>query len=267
MLDSVEKFPRSPRLLSVESDGTDAGGGGGGEQKPPEIPAPPTFVPSEDFKVFQTQISGTLQGITDALSQLSKTIVPAGRSDAAPVDRVKDEEIEEALRTGQGGGVFRRLVKEHVDELRTTDIDPLRNEGLAAIGDVVAGSMRKELPYYDRFQKEIDEYVSKMPPNLRIRPEAIRMAHNAVVGAHAAEIVNEAKESALRGGGEQKGGAAPPAGSGRQTGGGGVPTVEEVMGKDAADALAFRSMDGDALARKMGYKDWPAYAAMAKEQA
>jgi len=267
MLGSVDRLPTLPHRLIVEPGTTDAGGGGEGEKKP-DAAATPTFVPTEDFKTFQQQITGTLQGINDALSQLSKTIVPAGKSEVVG-DRVKDEEIEEALRTGQGGGVFRRLVKEHVDELRTTEINPLRDEGLAAIGEVVAGSMAKELLYYTRFKKEIDEYVGKMPPGLRIRPEAIRMAHNAVVGAHAAEIVNEAKEAALRGGDTPpKGGGAPPQGNARQAGaGGGTPTVEDLMGKDAADALAFRGLDGDALARRMGYKDWPTYAALAKEQA
>ena len=268
MRDSADSLHQTfPRLLSVEPGAPDAGGGGGGSATPPETPPTPTFVPTDDFKAFQTQITDTLQGINDALSQLSKSVVPS----AAPAvaERVKDEEIEQALQTGQGAPIFRRLVKEHVDELRVTDINPLRDEGLAAIGEVVAGSMAKELPYYTRFKKEVDEYVSKMPPNLRIRPEAIRMAHNAVVGAHATEIVNEAKEAALRGGGEPpKGGGAPPSGSGRQAGvGGGAPTVEDLMGRDAADALAFRGMDGDALARKMGYKDWSSYAEVARAQA
>ena len=266
MLDSVDRLPSHRHRLTVEPGTTDTGSGAGDEgEKKPDAPATPTFVPTEDFKVFQQQITGTLQGINDALSQLSKTVVP--RAEAAPAERVKDEEIEEALRMGQGAPVFRRLVKEHVDELRITEINPLRDEGLSAIGEVVAQSMGGQLPHYKRFKKEIDEYVAKMPPGLRIRPEAIRMAHNAVVGAHVEELLVETKEAALRGGGETlKGGGAPPAGNARQAGAGsGTPTVEDLMGKDAADALAFRGMDGDALAKKMGYKDWPTYAALAKE--
>lgn len=240
-----------------------------GEETPPVVPATstpsPTFVPSDDFKKFQETITGTLTGIQDAMSQITKSIGAPRVVTVGPGEKpVTDDEIDSALRTGEGGsGVLRRLLNEKASELRRTEIDPLRQSGFTAVQGIVQEQVKGFMPYYDRFRKEIDEYIQAMPDDAKLNPKVYIMAHNAVVGMHHKELADEAVEAAIRKASEPPKADAPPSSrSGRSTGApgtGGIPDPEDVFGRDAMDALATLGRTPDQHAKSLGYKDYKDY--------
>jgi len=97
-----------------------------------------------------------------------------------------------------------------------------------------------------------------------MNPIVYKTAHDAVVGANLSTLVGEATEAAVRKVNEPvpdvSGGGRRP---GRVSGTDSVPTVEELMGPEAAQALAHRGLSADQHAQKLGYANWAAYAKLA----
>jgi len=84
------------------------------------------------------------------------------------------------------------------------------------------------MPYFQRFEKQIDEFVSKVHPTLRNRPETYQTAYNFVVGQNVNAIVQEKMAA--------------------QT-----PAIEPAAGGPAAEARKFQLTDEEAaVAAAMG---------------
>lgn len=243
---------------------------GGSDNDPPEPaepvePAAPSFVPSDEFKQFQATVSGSLAAINDTLGFLRES---AGRAAAPPAPvapgvKITAAQFAEAVQTGDVPTIeaYERQTRQSFDDEL---VSPLRNTGLEAIANLTRDTTVASLPYYARFKKEIDAFVAGLPPQMRMNPVVYKTAHDAVVGANMPALIGEATEAAVRKANEPvpdttSGGRRP----GRVSGTDAVPTVEELMGPEAAQALAHRGLSADQHAQKLGYANWAAYAKLA----
>lgn len=178
---------------------------------------------------------------------------------------ITDEEINDAIRTAENPAkALRGMLKRELATLVKTEVEPLRNVGLGALGDLARRAAVPEMKHYGRFKGEIDSYIARLDPSLRSRPETWKVAHDAVVGMHHDQLATEAVEEAIRKT-RDEGTAAPGSGGPGQGQSGRVPTVEEAAGADAAALLKARGLSPDEFARKIGYDSWGAYLKMAKD--
>lgn len=185
-----------------------------------------------------------------------------------------DEQIEAAILQGQGSaGTIRRLVTTEATKLArqiiSEHIDPLRTQGLGAISNLVTQNAAATLPFYKKFQKEIDEQVAQLTPDQQINPLAIKLIHDAVVGANYSAVADEILERRTRQAAEaSSGGNMPGGGAARAAGTSGEPDLEDFGGRAALRALEFKdggAQDLDTFARKLGYKNFKEYAAIVPE--
>jgi hypothetical protein len=245
----------------------------------PEPTPPPTAVTKDDLKaMLDGALGGVGQQLGAALGELRQgvealaarqpqVVVSNPTTIAAPVP-ITDEEIDQAVASGQNVGarvraLVDRAVTQAADRLMKEHIEPLRNFGVTTLADLSHKVAATGMPKYAKYKKEIDERLGQLSPELRANPEAIKMIHDAVVGSHAEDLEREAAEAAVR-----KAQEPPPA----QTPGTGtapgaprtneIPTLIEVGGQEGLDALKHKgrgNMNQDALAQSMGYKDWNDY--------
>lgn len=249
---------------------------GGSDNDPPIVETPPAavaapggFVPADEFKSYQATMQGNFDQLQQTIGVLRDALVatrpaaPTAPAAGTPGGAITEEQYVEAIQTGDARTV-RAFHEQDKQRLITEHINPLRDTGLDAIAGITREMATGQLAYYKKYQKEIDAHIANLPTNMRMTPQVYRLAHDAVVGSHIDEITTEAREAAIRAPAVPE----PMPGSGRTgrtSAAGAVPTVEELMGKEASDALAFRGMDGDMFARKLGYKSWADYAKLAAE--
>jgi len=249
-----------------------------GTTKPPEDDKPPettvtapAFVPSEEFKAFQQVITGTLGTLNETIGALKGTIdVLAASRNADQQTRdaevvITEEQFDAAIQTGDAK-VIRAYSKQQLDKIRREEIDPLRTQGVEAITALSTEIATAKLKHYPRFKKEIDGHLATLPPASRMNPAVIKAVHDAVVGQNIEALTTEATEVAIRGAADKGSGVIPGQHSGRDVSGTKVPTVVELLGQDSADALDAAGRTPDTFARRLGYKDWAAYAALAQKQ-
>ena len=252
--------------------------------EPPKVdpPAPPPAVATKDD--LKAMLDGALAGVgaqvgaalgelkvgIEALASRAPQVVvaPGGTQTAAPVP-ITDDEIDQAIASGQGvasrvRALIDRAVTTAADRLMKEHIEPLRNFGVNTLADLSHKVAASGMPKYAKYKKEIDERLNQLSPELRANPEAIKMIHDAVVGSHADDIEREAAEAAVRKAQEPP--APPSPGTGAAPGaprtGGDVPSLIDVAGQEGLEALKHKgrgNMDQDALAQSMGYKSWADY--------
>ena len=243
---------------------------------PPAIPDPnppsiPTFVPADEFRQFQATINGQFSQFQENFNAILAQL--GSRKDditSEPViEDVTKEEIEQVLADGKGADKILKLIDGRLKKMEGAfgkRVQDLENVGLTAISEHSKDLAAGDMPYYSKFKKEIDAYVATLPAHLRVNKQVYVVAHNAIVGQHLPEILKEEKEKILRA-------AADPTDATDSTGINGrdkgtrkdeIPTVEELLGKDAADALVSIGRTPDQHAAHMGHKDWKTFAAFAK---
>lgn len=150
----------------------------------------------------------------------------------------------------------------------STQIQSLQHQGISMIADVVKGQTSSKLPYYEKYKKEIDEFLDKAPPESRTHPDMYKWAHDAVVGRHIEDIAKEAGEAAVRKHMDGGGGYQPGAGGGGGSESQGTLTIENVYGDDAKDIkrlLQNKNINMDQYAQRRGYADAQAYLAHVKK--
>lgn len=225
-------------------------------------PAAPSFVPADEFKQFQTTITETLGALREGIAAIrAGGGQPPSASTAAPI-RITDDEFDEAVASGNGK-VARAYLAQQKDDLKREHIDPLSTTGLDSLSGLTKEVVLKGMPRYAKYKGEIDALIAQMPPQARLNPEALRMAHDAVIGKHADEIEAEAREQATRARTAEPAETVPSSRRGtRIPVGDKTPSVEDVAGAEGAQALAELGRVGkssDDFARSLGYKDWKSY--------
>ena len=263
---SVQPHERRDKgvFIGEADDPTKAGGSGGAV-------APATFVPTDDFKTFQTQVLQQFENIGASLKAISAQAVSRGEQPKPPTEPevVTSEQYAEAIREGNVEVIEKHHRRQQFETIR--QLAPSLQLGLDSVGLIVAESAAAKLPYYKRFKEDIDRYVGGMTPEMRMTPQAYEIAHNVVVGRNAGVIAQEAVEAALRSANidpkqaNAGGGAGSRAGAGGG-GGGQAPSVAELFGADAEAALTSKGDTPDSWARKLGHKDWATYAGFVQKQ-
>jgi hypothetical protein len=183
---------------------------------------------SEEDRLSAAITKGLAEALPNAIKPLVDQISETGRitrqvaEPAAPrpvIDDVSEEDYLEAVEAGdkqKAAQLLRRLRAADRSRLEREVIDPIRQQGAAAFGSV-AKIGAERLPYYKRFKKEIDEAIDNFQranPGVVITPDHYEQAHRLIVGAHADELIKEAREEAIRQREEHEaGGALDPTGT------------------------------------------------------
>ena len=144
----------------------------------------------------------TLGGQVNILATERNT--PAAQAPKGFQRTVTVEDIDRAIDEGDTKRVNALQLKYNTETIQeqmagvSTQIQSLQHQGVSMIANVVKDQISAKLPHYERFKKEIDEFLDKAPMESRTSPEMHKWAHDAVVGRHAEELMKEAAESAVR---------------------------------------------------------------------
>lgn len=221
----------------------------------------PQYVTKEEY--MQTQ--SILQSLQQSMQTLSTgfNAVAADRQTRGAVveeiEDVTDAEIEEALQTGTGAAKFRKMVNAGVERVKREVLGPDMAAGFQAITGLTREVVASKMPYYARFQKEIDEYISALGPTQRLQPESYKAAHDYVVGLHVNELLAEQGEAGRRQANPQPQGGQLAGPNSRTTGQGRGQPEAFTFTAENQSALAIKGYTPDQQAQKMGYKSWTDY--------
>src|SRR3990167_3012382 len=249
---------------------------------PPAIPDPnppsiPTFVPADEFRQFQATINGQFSQFQENFNAILAQL--GSRKDditSEPViEDVTKEEIEQVLADGKGADKILKLIDGRLKKMEGAfgkRVQDLENVGLTAISEHSKDLAAGDMPYYSKFKKEIDAYVATLPAHLRVNKQVYVVAHNAIVGQHLPEILKEEKEKILREAADPDAATDTTGvnGRGKGTKESEIPTVEELLGKEAADALVSIGRTPDQHAQRISrgkYNTWAEYSVWIKEEA
>jgi len=220
---------------------------------------------------------GALTNLTTQLAQIGGqvNILATERTAPAPVVNkgfqrtVTIEDIDRAIDEGDTKRVNTLQLKYNTETIQeqmagvSTQTQSLQHQGVSMIANVVKDQISGKLPHYERFKKEIDEFLEKAPMEARTAPEMHRWAHDAIVGRHTEELMKEAAEAAVRKHMDGGSGYNPGAGSG--SGGSdsqGTLTIDTVYGDDAKDIkrlLQSKNITIDQYAQRRGFANAQAY--------
>jgi hypothetical protein len=248
--------------------------------KTPDPPAPAiskdevkTLV-SEAMGGVAAQLSQTVRELGDRVTELAsrqpQVVVQQPVQAVVPGRGVSDEEIDQAVLSGQGAAariraLVDRAVNDAADRLVKEQIAPLREFGVNTIAQLSHEVASGKMPHYTRFKKEIDQRVNALDASVRANPAVLKMIHDAVVGEHVGELTKEATEAAIRQAQEPKDKPGDPGtGAGREPkrDAAELPDAQRVGGDDGMAALSHKGHGGqsqDEFARGLGYKDWNDY--------
>lgn len=229
------------------------------EDNPQSTPETPPAMPDpREAEMQQLKMNlHVMQQSLETTNQMLQSVL-AGRQQAPtePQRRrdITEEELEEAFQQGKGASKLKEYLGQMANELVETHINPLRQTGLAAISETVMEAMKPKMPYFDRFQKEINVFLDAYPPDLRVNSKAIKAAYDTVVGSHLDEIADERVQQHVR---QASAPVTKPGANQRGTmrNQDDVPDAEDM----APGALSGVGRSEEEFARKLGYKSWAEY--------
>jgi hypothetical protein len=150
-------------------------------------PVAPSFVPSDEFKTFQSLILGRFDEMAQGLAAMRVGAAPQAHAPAAPaVERVTEQQFEDAV-AGGDGKVVRAYIRQEREDLKREHIDPLSTTGLESLAGLTREVVFKNMPRYEKYKKEIDASLATLPAATRLNPEVLKVMYDAVVGRHADE--------------------------------------------------------------------------------
>lgn len=238
--------------------------------KPPE-PAfdPAKYVSREDYSRLEAQLAHMSGQVSGMAASMGRQVAPA----PAPVKTYSDDELAEMLESGDGRKVLaaQRYITESTMRPVVDEFSQFRGATIAtaeSLGrDIVEA--RGLIPFYKdpEIKRQVDAFMNTLPPEARANKESLVLAHNYVVGdpSNFERLMKARVEEELR---KRQGTPnSPDAGTPQgarvpQTGKPGVPSVKDLLGDAAAQALRFKGQTEDEFARRLGYKTWAEYAAV-----
>ena len=235
-------------------------------------PPAPSFVTEEKLAAALEPVKQAMESFTASMNAIATSRqAPVGGAPAVQDDPdPTEQEIAAEIRDEGTSKKLAKLIDNRSKRLIKEHIDPMRNTGLSALATQAKhiAKLTGGMPHYQKFQKEIDAYIGRLPLDMQANPDVYTQAHNLIVGGHLDEIVNERVEQAKRGGRDRAGTDLPGTSTGRVPSGEGdhVPTVEELFGKEQAAALSAVGRTPDEFAKSLGHKDWKTYAKFVQEQ-
>jgi hypothetical protein len=219
---------------------------------------PPAATPSFNIDDVKTMIKETVGGImNEAVNRARQQQRPA---QAAPIEPTPDAASDEDYAENVGNAVRKDLRRmEH--GLRQT-FNEFAQLGMERLGSLTQQQMRTQLPYYEKYEAEINSELGQLRPELRTDPTTIRLVHDSVAMRHDHERLEDARKESSR---QARGDAPAPSGN---TGRGkvpeqGTPTPEDLgFNADQIDDINARG-GPDAFAQKISngrFANWKEYA-------
>lgn len=230
----------------------------------PGSPAP-AYVTADQLNQAMTQLNQTFQAGLQAIAG-ARNADPMATHHPMPVNLPTDNEVLEEIQSG-GMTKLKQLINSSVDKVRREELDPFRQNGIRVLGEqskqlaILSGKM----PYYQRFQKEIDTAIDRLPPEQRTSAEVYKGLHDIIVGQNFTILAKEQQEAQVRAARERDASTLPGSQGGRQAekvDPNAIPSFESIYGKEGEAALANLGRGGrtpDGFAQTMGYKDWSTY--------
>jgi hypothetical protein len=235
----------------------------------PQEPTP-QFITKDDLVASQTALMDRITGLAERFIPQ-----PGPAAPQAPVPTVTVADVETALQSGEGAankiaGLINDRVNAAVHDVRTRELNPLRNVGMNTLEQVARNQVVGALPNeHKRFLPEVEALVKEMPAEVRADPQTWKTTLAMVVGTHTHELIAEAREQALRTASEPRAESAPrnaeiDMGEGKRLR---VPSIEEFAGEEGIAALQERGkgMNADSWAQAAGYDSWSDYIKIASK--
>lgn len=219
----------------------------------PAIPQPtPNYATREDLM----EVVNSVKAIAAAVQQGVATRAPS----APAIPDVTDDEIMASINEGKPTAALKRLTDTIKQSIIAEHVEPLRQQGMASLATLTKDAARvaADMPYFTKFEKQIDQLMASVPLAQRADPNTYRTAYAIVAGQNMPAIIKEEVEKAMRtaasgDGGTVGGGAPRPAGST----GAGVPSVSDLCGAEAEAALKANGWTPDQYAQKiLRAKNW-----------
>lgn len=210
--------------------------------------APPTFG-LEQIKAIVSEAVREAVVATQPRPQAIEATIP---------DLPTDEEIANNPRTS-----VEKLVARALAPIQR-DVNALRDFGLERISALTQSVVGNQLPFYKRFQSEIDAKLGTLPAAVRSDPTTIKLVHDTIVADHTNELLQEARQEGSRQARVDAPVPTGPAGRFVTKDNKGVPTPEE-LGLDAnAIEEIDRSGGPDRFAQTISGGRWKTWAEYAK---
>lgn len=225
-----------------------------------------TYITADQFNQTINQLTQTFQSGLAAIAQ-ARNSDPMTQNLPTPIALPSDNEIIEEIQSG-GVSKLKQLIKGAVDKVRDEEVRPFQEQGTRVLADqakniaIMSGAM----PHYNRFKKDIDELVNRLPANQRTTVEVYQGIHDLVVGKNFNTYSKEIQQAAILAARESSDASLPGSTGGRQpnkqSDPNAIPTFESIYGADGTKLLAQLGKGGrtpDGFAQNLGYKDWPTY--------
>lgn len=212
----------------------------------PSIPAPQqNFATREDLMA----VVDSVKAIAAAVQQGVATRTPT----TPAIPEVSDEEIMNSIHEGKPTAALKRLTDTIKQSIIAEHVEPLRQQGMASLATLTKDAARvaPDMPYFSKFEKQIDQLVAAVPLSQRADPNTYRTAYAIVAGQNMTTIIKEEVEKAMRTAATGDGGQLPSGGARPAGGGSGIPTVAELLGADADSALKAQGWTPDQYAQKV----------------
>lgn len=229
------------------------------ENEPAPEPASPTeATPSAPAIPQPTQNFATrddLMAVVDSVKAIAAAVQQgvATRTATPAIPEVTDDELMTAINEGKPTAALKRLTESIKQSLITEHIAPLRQQGMASLATLTKDAARvaADMPYFAKFEKQIDALVQAVPLEQRADPNTYRTAYAIVAGQNVTAIIKEEVEKALRSPAGGDGGQLPNGGQRPAGGGTGVPTIGDLLGADAEANLKATGWTADQYAQKI----------------
>ena len=230
----------------------------------------PEYVTADQM---QSMINEAVGGIMQNLQGLVQPgVQPAGQPVQPKAVELPPEVSDDDIAAAYEEGDFKRAMKlqkqqrERDRVAHQQELNQLRMDGAAAIGQIGEEVLVSKLPDYAKYKKEIDEYLLQFPAESRQDPGVRREVYFLIRGKHADDIANERVEEWKRQQNLQSG-TEPGSTTGRET-----TTKKATKSAVAAqfhevdlEALRTVGRSSDEFARRLGYESMEDYAAKAAE--
>ena len=241
-------------------------------------PQTPSTVSREEFQTLQSSIQQAFEGMNASLQALAaarNTQVGTGIP-STPEPTIDDIAAEFEAGNHKAGltkvvGLIKSTEEKSTKLLRTQEESHARS--LAAFARETALNSRDEkgtskMPYFSRYKKEIDAMLANAPLDSLKDPNCYFAAYNLVIGQHATELIEEARQAAIRGTRDKDGGALPgQTGRGAAPGGASLTDLPEGLTQGEASILASMGRTPESYAKSLGYDSTEAWLKARKEAA
>lgn len=249
-----------------------------------DTPPAASGVSREEFDAKFTQMMGAIQALAER-PVVVQTNAAAPPPPPPPAD-ITDEELTEAIASGNAAGKVKELVERKLQAARAEvgrEVAAVRDHGALALGELAERTFANSLDSDDRrifqqYEREVKDLVNQCEPGLRGIVQTWEACYATIVGKHRKDLEREFREAALRQQAEQTSTAPTPGRSGGRAPNDGddgyIPTLQEVVGPAALSHFRdLENMTEDEFIRRINrgkpsgqrYKDWNDYVTRGKD--